>query len=175
MKKKILALGMIVALLAVMALPMAVFAAGTPQDGITVVTGILGQTLTLKAPSAFNLGLGGNLALGINTGSSGTPGSVVTNAAGWLLAVADKKTITTGFMTKGGDDVLGDKLATAIQVSIDGVTPTNISGYLTQLAIGTGLVGTTPIPLYASQTVIAATDLPGTYSITLTYTATPGY
>jgi hypothetical protein len=72
-------------------------------------------------------------------------------------------------------------LANAIQVGTTAGDHT-IAGYNTEIGLlaNYGLVNTQgqsvtcTIPLYASQ-VVAATDAGGSYSITLTYVATPGY
>ncbi len=53
-------------------------------------------------------------------------------------------------------------------------TVSTIPAYQTELqgAAGYGAVGTFSIPLFAAQTVEASDD-PGTYQITLTFTTTP--
>jgi hypothetical protein len=66
--------------------------------------------------------------------------------------------------------------------SVNGTTYTNSSFYQTNLLaeaasgsyVAYQAAGTFNIPLYVKQTV-EANDKTGTYSITLTYTATPGY
>jgi hypothetical protein len=175
MKMKILALGLVLALVAVMALPMAVFA----DTGGTNVTGTLSTAFTLTSPSSFIWTTNaGALVLGANTGLA-TAGSVVTNVAGWQLTVSDAKTpLTTGYMTIGGVDS-GAKLVDPIQVGMTSGTLTTIQLYSGQLIAYTGTgsgyygnIGTFIIPLFASQTVVG-TDAAGAYSVTLTYTATP--
>ena len=179
MKRTILVLGVVMALVAAMALPMAVLAA----TDTTALTGTLGQTFVLTAPSPFGLGIGGvagSFALGTNTGSSAAPGSVVTNAKSWTLTVADAKTLTKGYMTSGGD-VVASELTNAILVgttagTVDVITaPTSVYQTALQAAAGYGAPGNTySIPLFAKQ-VVAPGDVNGSYSITLTYTVTPTY
>ena len=180
MKKRILALGVVLALVAVMALPMAVFAA---EAGL-LLSQATWTDLTLVAPAPFALGTTpGTLALGANAGSSAA--GVGNNQCDGLDArVSDIKTDTTGYMTKGGLDVAGTGLLVdAIQVGATApVAGIGCRYYrnLSDCAPGPQLntakccgPGTYSIPLYANQTVVVA-DAAGTYSITLTYVATPG-
>lgn len=82
-------------------------------------------------------------------------------------------------MTLDGLDVADTGLADYIQVGmtapVAGNIATSIGDYSTALggAGGYGETGTFSIPLYANQTVVG-TDAAGSYSISLTYTATPG-
>jgi len=155
-----------------MALPMAVFA---DNSGPVVVTGTISENFALIVPTGFSLN-GGTLVPGDNTGSAA--GSVVTNAAGWTLTVADA---TSDFMEitaigTGGTGTVGDRLLNPIKVSTTAGSYTTIADYSTALggASGYSKTGTFNIPLFASQTVLA-TDAAGVYGITLTYTATPGH
>ncbi len=165
MKKRILALSTVLALVSLIAAPMAVLAV----TGGTVISGTIANTADLTVPTNISFG---TFAIDNNTGSA-TAGSVVANAAGWTLTVADIKTTNTDYMTKNGSsDTV--KLAQPLLV---GTTVNNcgtIAAYQALLlAEGTyGDAGTFSIPLYVSQ-VVGTGDAAGAYSITLTYTVTP--
>ena len=166
MKKLILTLAAIMALVGVMVSPMAVGA------GTTDVTGEQQNTATLTAPGniAFN-----TFAIGTNGPYSST-GSVVANAGNWTLTVADTKGNNTGHMTIGGvDSAVATKLAAPLTVcNTDVGTFGSIPAYQTILQswAGYGQAGTFNIGLYVKQ-IVAADDAGGSYKITLTYTATP--
>lgn len=170
MKKKILFVGLVLSLVVLLAMPTAVSAA--EESGGTEITGILGNTATLTVPGTIALG---GLVVGDNTGQA-TSGSVVANATGWTLTVADDKTNNAGCMTIGGlDDIAAVPLTNPIEVGMTAGTVSTISAYQSELAgaSGYGAIGTFAIPLYANQPVIAS-DEPGSYSITLTFTTVPG-
>ena len=162
MKKRILVFSMVLALTAVMAMPTAAGA------GDTVISGTIETTATLIVPTDITFT---TFTTGTNTGSSGTAGSVSANAAGWTLTVSDaKETTESGFMIRSDGTNLGSK----IQVGMTAETVTTIALYQAQLlAVGTYST-TSPfsIPLFAKQ-IVATDDLPGVYSITLTYEVTP--
>lgn len=85
MKKGILALSMVLALVGAMVMPTAALA--TEDD--TVVSGTQANIFTLTVPEGISLGtVPGTLDLGPNPGTV-TAGSVVSNTAGWVLDVAD--------------------------------------------------------------------------------------
>ncbi|APV44454.1 hypothetical protein Dform_01120 [Dehalogenimonas formicexedens] len=163
MKKRILVIGTILSLAMVTASPLSVSAE------TTVISGTIANTAVLTAPSNITFT---NFVVGTNTGSSTTPGSVVANASGWSLEVTDAKVESKGYMTRAD----GNNLSALIQVGMTSGSVTTISLYQAQLvadtAHGYGAAGTFTIPLYVSQ-LVGTGDLPGAYSITLTYTATP--
>lgn len=167
MKKRIIALSMALALMAILAAPLAASAETHGTD----INATLGSTFTLTAPSAASFS---TFIVGDNTGSA-TAGSVAaTGTTGWTLSVADNKTNTTGFMTIGGDDDTGHKLANPIQVGMTSGTVGTIGAYQTALqeSTGYGQNVTFSIPLSLKQTIVAG-DKAESYKITLTYTATP--
>lgn len=167
MKKKILLIAMALALIAVLAAPL------TASAETTVVSGSFDASSTFTQPGGVSL----TLAVGDVTGNSSTPGSIDTNTSGWTLSVADAKTYNNGYMTVGGTDSAGAvKLGSAIQVGTTAVTVGTIAAYQTALQAQAGYgvpTSTYSIPLYVKQTV-SETDQAGSYSITLTYTFTPG-
>ncbi len=129
----------------------------------------------LTAPAPISLG---TFIVGDNKGHSNPIGSVVADTAGWTLTVADAKANHNGYMTIGGSDNGSDiALAAAITVSTSDTGYSTIAAY--QIALqgsggGYGVVGTFNIPLFVKQAV-AITDAKGSYKISLTYTATPGF
>ena len=156
-------------------------------SGLTFIITGAGKTgtCTFDVDPAFNLTVpiwttwspsnGSNLTEGPNT-SVATPGAVVAAADGWTLTVSDTKTNTNGYMTQGGADVVGANLVNEIEVGITADPVGSISQYQSDLqkAPGYGDAGTFNIPLYISQ-MLAPSDRGGSYSITLTYIASPTY
>ncbi len=167
MKKRILALSMVVALLAVIAVPIAT----TANAGGTVITGNIASTATLTKPSDINLG---TLHVGLNSANS-TAGSVVANGTGWTLTVSDTKTVTKGYMTLGGADNTAELNYPLTVCTTSNGSFGTIAEYqaLLQGSIHYGEVTTFSIPLFVQQQILAG-DQGGSYSITLTFTATPG-
>ena len=162
MKRRILALASILALVAALAVPMAALAT-------TEVTGTQPATAELTAPSAIGIG---SFTTGANTGNSGTPGQVVANTAGWTLSVEDNnQAADTGKMLTGATP-----LTSALGVGINATAADGgaFTAYQTGLqgSTGYGTVTTFSIPLYVNQPVVAS-DAPGAYSLTVKYTATP--
>jgi hypothetical protein len=167
MKKRILSIALILALIAALAAPLAVYAANT-----TEIDGILGSTATLNAPTVATFT---TFAVGDNSGSA-TAGSVVTSGTNsWTLTVADAKSNNNGKMTVGGTDDAGAiKLTDPLLVGITSGSVGTISSYESalQAAGGYGANGTFSIPLFFKQTIVTG-DPAGSYKITLTYTLTP--
>ena len=164
MTKRMLVVGVVLALVAAMIIPAAVVA----DTGTTDVTGnIVGATITITAPSAINLGM---LVWGDNTGNSTgsvsiTPNSRDLSASNWQVVAYDQKVSNTGYMTKTGPVALGNKLQISANNSTwnpaDNATATTWSGTTS---------GTHSIPFYVKQT-ISAVEAAGNYTITITFTA----
>ena len=163
MKKKILALGIVVALVAALAIPMAALAQ-PPEEDTTEVSGNVTAGILLTAPSPINLGM---MVLGDNSGSTSDNGSVGSNNP-------DGLTVTVHSNSSDG-------------------TMAGVSGNLTNpLMVDTGwgaveifampiddspqpclfypMEGGAPIHLSVSQWIVPE-DVAGVYSIILTYTA----
>ena len=145
----------------------------------------------LAVPTSFAWS-GGNyvdsstLGVGTDTGTT-TAGAVTSGGATWTLAVSDGKTNNNGYMTVSGiDDVSATKLAAAIEVGYTAGTVDTIANYQGEIQNLTVNPNYGPpsasfqgqasdsIPLFTRQAV-AATDVPGAYSITLNYTISPTY
>jgi len=133
-------------------------------------------TLTVPVFTIWSPSNGSALSVGPNTGSA-TPGSVVASATGWSLTVSD--TTSDKMKTSGGSPV---SLTDPMTFSVDGTTYGSSSAYQTALQaeaasgsyVAYQAAGTFTMPLSVKQTV-EANDKTGTYSITLTYVATPGF
>jgi len=163
MKKRILILGVVLALVTAMIIPAAVVA----DTGNTDVTGnIVAATITITAPPAINLGI---LTWGDNTGNSTGSVSVTANSrnpsqSNWQVSAIDAKPSNTGYMVKSGSTPLASG---KLQIS-----PDNSSWNTADTAITwTGnMSGTHSIPFYVKQT-INQVEVAGNYSITITFTA----
>jgi len=185
LKKRILTLSMVLALVTAMVMPMAAFAA----DDTTSVSGTIAATIEVQAPSSISLG---QLNQTVDrTGSSGTPGNVYATAA-WGLAVT---------ASNGTDDVYGtveeifawmtlDNAGTTELTNPLGIGTTaasiadltvslvvgSIADYQTQIealdTYGTDVDGVWALPLYVEQIAVASDTTVGTYSVVLTYTGT---
>jgi hypothetical protein len=167
-KRKTLIIGLVLALIGVIALPISALAETTD------VTGDFQSSSTFTAPSSVTLT---TFDVGDNTGSATTAGNIDTNTSGWTLTVQDSKTYNNGYMTKDGAD-LADAvvLDSPIQVGTTAVGVGTIASYQTALqgqADYGNPTATFSIPLYVKQTIIE-TDQAGSYQITLTYTFAPG-
>jgi hypothetical protein len=163
MTKRMLILGVVLALVAGMIIPAAVLAA--PGNTTDVTGNIVGATITISAPSPINLGM---LVWGDNTGNSTgsvniTPNSRNPSQSDWQVTAVDAKTPNKGYMTKTGPVALGNELA----ISPDNSTWNSAD----TTATWTGNTsGTHSIPFYVKQT-ISAVEATGNYTITITFTA----
>jgi hypothetical protein len=150
MKKNILALGLVLALVAVMVMPMAALAGTT-----TSVSGTLGATITVSAPSGITFS---TFVVGINNANSINGTVSTTGATTWHVTAADST--NAGFMKKGSTPLT------------DELTICDTSGGTFVLA-HTGITYSSPttLALYAKQVVVGG-DMAGTYSTTITFTGT---
>jgi hypothetical protein len=158
--KRILTLGIVLALMAALVIPGAVIANGAPPT--TTVTGnIVEAELTVAAPSAIAFG---NFVYGDNTQQSATngtvtvtPGSRNTPDVPWLVTAKDNA--NGGYMGSGTHN-----LTNPLQISKDG------SAYA---VAGTGITytgnGNGTLPFWAKQNVVNS-DPVGNYNITITFT-----
>jgi hypothetical protein len=158
--KRILTLGIVLALMAALVIPGAVIANGAPT---TQVTGnIVEAELTVAAPSAIAFG---NFVYGNNTQQSAingtvtvTPGSRNTPDVPWLVTAKDE---TNGGYMGSGTHNLTNKL----QISKDGSTyPDAAPTGVTYSGNGNGV-----LPFWANQNVVNS-DPVGNYTITITFT-----
>lgn len=152
--KKLLILVAVLALVAVLVVPVAAFA-----DNTATVSGTMpAESITVGAPSAISFG---TFTLGMNGPfPSATPGTVTAFADTWQVDV----TASSASMKSGGD-----ALTDYLQISSGdtwhncAASPTNIFSY-------TG--NPTSLPFEAEQTIVGS-DLSmgaGVYNITITFT-----
>ena len=158
MKKKILTLGAVLALVAVLIAPSAVLAATT-----TGVTGDVVEGYTFAAPSAISLG---TMTPGTPATGSSTDGSLEgNNPDGYTVTGIDAKGSDTGYMVSGSY-----VLASKHQISDEDANYVNADTAKT--FVDTSGATNVAVSLYVSQAV-AYTDTVATgYSITITFTVT---
>jgi hypothetical protein len=152
-KKRILILGMVLALVAALAVPIVALAGNT---GTTTVSGTQASVIEVTAPTTISFGA---FSIGVNSGQSATNGTVACNGTTWSVTAKDLKVSDAGLMTSGAN-----KLAGKLQISSQ-----ESSGYA---AADTGITyesNPTTIPFYVKQNV-AASDKAGAYTITITFT-----
>jgi hypothetical protein len=157
--KRILTLGIVLALMAALVIPAAVIAA--PGDTTEVTGTIVEAELTVAAPSAIAFG---NFVFGDNTDQSATngtvtvtPGSRNTPDVPWLVTAKDE---TNGGYMMDGATPLTNKL----QISKEGTTYADAD-----TGVIYGGTGDDEFEFYAKQNVVNG-DAVGTYSITITFT-----
>ena len=178
MKKRILALAAVLVLVAVLAVPMAAFAADVTVSG--TVPSVL-STLTMTVPGPINTwsltdwngGSGGWMYVGLNYGKA-TDGSMLytqgnDGVTGWGITVA----VNGGYIgpTTYAQMWSGVWLPTPIQLSNDGATFYQFA-LASQFSYSGTTDGTTPLYLYAEQQV-NTTDAAGAYGLVVVYTLTP--
>lgn len=160
MKKGILILGVVLAVMAVTAISGGVVA--STVGNTTLVTGtIVAAQVTVTAPGAIAFG---NFVYGDNPQQSATDGTVTVvpgsrnpSAVNWQVTAND--TANGGYM-KDGTTPLTNKL----QISKDGSSYANAdTPGLTYTGTGNGT-----LPFWAKQN-IAGNETPGTYSIIITF------
>ena len=161
MKKRILTLGVVLALVAVLAVPGAVLAT-------TEVTGNVTEGYTFAAPSPIDLG---NMTPGTTaTGSSidEDAGSLEgNNPTGYTVKAKDDKTPDTGYMVSGGN-----VLATEFQMQDKDSVWCNASAVGTTF-LDVGAAGSYSFPFNVRQYVTYGDTVATGYTITITFTVTP--
>ena len=162
MKKGILMLGIVLAVMSALVIPGAVIANGAPPT--TSVTGsIVEATVTVTAPSAIAFG---TFVVGDNIQQSTTDGSVAITANSrnsanvhWQVTAQD---LANGGYMKTGATPLNSKLL----ISKDGSSYAAADTGLTYTGTGPG---SNVLPLWAKQN-ITGNETVGSYSITITFT-----
>ena len=175
MKNKILVLGLVLALVAVMVMPMAVSAAN-PTSGNTTVQGSIGVTYTINVPTTIILGPFTTAQAYAATGKSITVSTNDPTQTTCGITVADSKTASKGFLTLAGADDAAKELTVALTVAGGDLG----ASYFPLSTDRTLKVSTTPIASaniadFAVSQTIASGDLTkaaGTYSLIMTFTAT---
>jgi len=159
MKKRILTLGMVLTLVAVLVAPNAVLAVTTE------VTGTVTEGYTFTVPSTVALGSMAPSATPYKADS--TDGRLDgNNAAGYTVTGIDEKGTNTGYMVSGSD-VLTEKL----KISDADASYVNADTAKTFLD-SSGITGA-DISLYVSQLVTYTDPVTAGYTITITFTVTP--
>jgi len=190
--KKIFALAFVLALVAIMAVPMAASAA-TGTGGTTVGGSVLAGTITVAPPSAISFVLLNASPTATEDAQSATPGrvTVVPGTSGktaWTMTAKSTAGTYPGYLATGAtklDQPLliaktlgswylasGNTGTTLIPPLSDtdyftGTGTTVISGALSYA----GAVSVTDIFLYAKQWVNSSDSTAGAYSCTITFTA----
>jgi hypothetical protein len=176
--KKLITLAIALAMLATMIVPVAALAA--PDSGTVVVTGPLSFTLEIADPSAITLGeIYGST--GDAAGTGGTGGTVTcTEPTGYNLTISSSD--ADGKLKKDGT---GAQLANALKVTAS--LNTGAGAEVTQTSITDAAVKDDPVTPLGSTTTGSTgantitlsvaqpkqiTGTAGSYSITLTFTAT---
>jgi hypothetical protein len=171
MKIRMLMLGLVLAVVAMVATPVAVFAA--TSETTTVGGEVTAPSISIIPPSPINFG---PFASATNSKWADTAGSVSvtlgsSQTASWQVTATDQYTGTgTGHMYNGAflTNPLGiSKDATNWKVAGGSAWNGYGSGPLTYS--GSGASGSLP---FAAQQTIVAGDVAGTYSITIVFSAT---
>lgn len=160
MKKMIF--GAFIALLVLLMLPGAVSAA-TDTDAVTI-TGSIGLALDVSvSPDSISFDTMSTMA----EESGQTTVSLTTTSASWSVAAADLNSGTKGYMYRPGPVTLTNALRFGKTANPTGTLQTDMVDFMSGTAPATG---TTQIA-YIEQD-IAAADASGSYTMTITFTAT---
>ncbi len=162
MKSKILSTSLALALVAILAAPLSVLA----QDSAnTTITGTVGAAITVTAPLTINLP---PLVPGTTVSSPAQTVTVASNTAGWTLTVVESGANPDGQMSNGTT-----VLANAMLVDGgDNGAPASLKTPVTLKSNGAAGGASLHDIVFSQQ--VAANAAPGTYSITVTFTANPG-
>jgi hypothetical protein len=158
--KRILTLGIVLALMAALVISGGIVA-GVPPN-ITDVTGnITEATITITAPSAIAFGM---FVVGDNIQQSATNGTVVVtpasrNATAVSWSVDAEDLTNSGYMMDGATS-----LTNPLQISKDGSSYSDADPGITYTGTGNGA-----LPFWAKQNIAGDEDV-GTYAITITFT-----
>jgi hypothetical protein len=176
MIKRILTISMAVALILVMALPMAIGAAN-PATGTTGVSGDIGSVYTLTRGQS-SLTIGPFASAQAYTSSPDMSISVSTNDPGMTnvgIVVSNERTNAKGFLTLAGADDASKELTNALTVKGGAIGTYQSLATDKTLRAGTTPIGSANITDFSVQQTIASGDLTktaGSYSLTMTFTAT---
>ncbi|MGA7727260.1 MAG: hypothetical protein WCC72_11320 [Dehalococcoidales bacterium] len=179
MKKKILILGTVLALVSVLvfAMPLAVSAASTGTQ--TFSGNLVGSTIDIVVPtisSSF-----GTFKFGDNVLSSSDSGTVTVtfnsqSPKTWSVTAYDHSAgANNGHMVFGTTP-----LTNAFDISTDGIGWYNSASgdgltYGGTVASGPTYSPTAPLPFHVMQNISSSDTAPGTYSITITFTGSLGF
>lgn len=160
MKKLIF--GALIALLALLILPGAVSAA---EDSDTVtISGSIGLAVDVSvSPASINFD---TMSTGVEE-SGQTTVSLTTTSASWSVTAADLNAATKGFMYRAGPVPLVNALRFGKTANPTGTLVADMTDFMAGTA---PITGATQVA-YIEQD-IAATDASGSYTMTITFTAT---
>ena len=164
MTKRMLIMGVVLALVAGMIIPAAVLA--VPPNTTDVTGSITEATISITAPPAIGLG---TLVWGDNKGNSSGSVNVTANSwdpvnVPWRVTAVDEKVTDTGYMTDTSDNPLQSG---ELQISSNNSTWSDADAQIQWTGTGQGAHG---IPFYVNQIIDEYEDA-GSYSITITFTA----
>jgi hypothetical protein len=151
---------LILCLTAVLASP--AMAAQKPVTKIGACANYGGTYINVTAPHDINLGV--MTVGGFTTGHSSVDGSVSTDASTYQVVATDQKVLLAGYMNTVPDGS-GTKLTDKLQI---GSSPGSLDAADSP---GITYTDTTDLPFYVSQHVEPG-DVPGYYSITITFVGT---
>jgi len=169
--KKILGLGLLLAVVAAVALPAVAFAETT--DDTTATGEMVGASISITAPASQGLDFGVFVPGANNVNSAGDNGAVTVTPGSngnddWVVtAVSAPAYGGRMFTSNGGGVFLTDKL----WISKDGSSwyfADGSTGSLTYTGSGSA---TGCLPLYAQQTIESTDTTTGVYDITITFSA----
>ena len=160
MKRIIATLATLMALVSILIVPSV--ARADSGSGNTVIDGTVASTITVTAPGAFGLG---TLTPGQTiTSTPEKTVNVATNLPTWTLTAAELGTGADGQMAKG-TTALGNPL------NIKGGSQTSYVSLATPVTLKTGGAGGGGVTDVSFQQIVPASPAPGTYSITVVFTA----
>jgi hypothetical protein len=164
--KKILVLGLVLAMMAIMVAPMAAFA---DTVGYTTAKGdVGGPSIAITAPilpDFLPFVAGPNNVVSSTDGTvTVTPGS--DGNTNWTVTAVDTRAVGAGYMWLG-NIVPGTRLAEKFQISPDNWVNWN---YADAGITYTGTSASGILPLYAQQILGSLDTTPGAYYITITFT-----
>lgn len=165
--KKLITIGIALAMLATMILPVTVFAAGGTGDLDTLVTGNLGNYYTVDAPDDFSMAI--TYAAGGDSGSKTF--SCVTNDATMVSVKIEALASNNGYLQNGSTP-----LSSALSISGTGLTTKSLTGenqsLVDELTIsGTGEKSVSINDMVITQPAFDAVAS-GAYTSTVTFTVT---
>ncbi len=162
MKKRILTLGMLLALVAAMALPVAAFAETNSGSGTVP---LVSSTISIAAPGNFSFS---TFTMGADNTASSTNGTTTytqgnDSATGWQVLATDNNTSTnTGKMLRTTDS---HPLTSALQISKDvGGSYVAASSTLTYTGSASGQY------TFDAKQNITSSELAGSYTIAIKFT-----
>jgi hypothetical protein len=159
---KIFSVSMVLALVSILVAPAIVLAQDTAT---TTITGTVGAAITVTAPSNIVLP---SLVPGTTVTSSRQTVTVASNTAGWTLTVVESGTNPDGQMSNGSTLLANDMLVDGG----DNGAPASLESPVTLES--SGAAGGASLNDIEFIQPVASNAAPGTYSITVTFTANPG-